>query len=84
MNFHNELKLNMHKYVRLIYRLTRNFPKEEIYGVVSQIRRATLSIILNYIEGFARRKGKNCSTPAMMTKRKPSIDNVTPIANRTG
>ena len=50
----------MHQYVKLIYGLTRKFPKEELYGITSQIRRATLSIILNYIEGYARRKGDNC------------------------
>lgn len=49
----------MHRYVKLIYRLTRTFPGEELYGVTSQIRRASLSVILNYIEGFARRKGED-------------------------
>lgn len=60
MNFHDELKLKMHEYVRWVYKITRNFPKEELYGVTSQIRRASLSVILNYIEGFARRRGENC------------------------
>lgn len=46
----------MHQYVRLIYNLTRKFPKEELYGATSQIRRSALSVILNYIEGFARNK----------------------------
>lgn len=50
----------MHSYVKYVYRVTKNFPKEELYGVISQLRRATLSIILNYIEGYARRKGTNC------------------------
>jgi four helix bundle protein len=60
MNFHDELKLNMHKYVRFIYRVTKNFPKDELYNIVSQLRRSTVSIILNYIEGYVRRKGINC------------------------
>lgn len=39
-----------------VYTASRNFPKEESYGVTSQLRRAALSIILNLIEGFARNK----------------------------
>lgn len=56
--FHDDLKLKMDEFVHLIYRITKNFPKDELYGVISQIRRAALSIILNYIEGYARGKGK--------------------------
>lgn len=48
----------MNEYVHLIYKLTKNFPKEEIYGTTSQSRRAALSVILNYIEGYARGKNK--------------------------
>ena len=59
MNFHDELKLNMHKYVKFIYKITKKFPKDGLYGIVSQIRRATMPIILNYIEGYARRKREN-------------------------
>jgi four helix bundle protein len=54
--FFEELKAKMDKYVQLIYKLTRAFPKEEIYGTTSQLRRASLSVILNYIEGFARQR----------------------------
>ena len=46
----------MDEYAHLTYKLTKNFPKEELYGIISQLRRASLSIILNYIEGFARQK----------------------------
>lgn len=46
----------MHEYARFTYRVTKKFPKEEIYGMTSQLRRAGLSVILNYIEGFARRR----------------------------
>lgn len=55
-DFKKKLKQKMDEYAHFIYKITRNFPKEEIYGVVSQLRRATLSIILNYIEGYARKR----------------------------
>ena len=37
-----------------IYRLTESFPKQEIYGLTSQIRRAVISIPSNIAEGFMR------------------------------
>lgn len=54
--FQEKLKAKMDEYAHLAYKITRGFPKEELYGVTSQLRRAVLSIILNYIEGFARQK----------------------------
>ncbi len=46
----------MDEYVHFVYRVTRGFPKEEMFSSVSQWRRSSLSIALNYIEGFARKK----------------------------
>lgn len=55
-NYKEILKKRMDEYVRFVYRVTKSFPKEELYGSVSQWRRSTLSIALNYIEGYARKK----------------------------
>jgi four helix bundle protein len=54
--FHAELKRKMDELVHNVYRVTRDFPRDELYGSTSQLRRATLSVILNYIEGYARQR----------------------------
>lgn len=56
--FHDKLKKKIDEYVHLVYAISKNFPKEELYGATSQLRRATLSVMLNYIEGYARQRNK--------------------------
>jgi len=53
-DFHKDLKILMDNYVHDVYKVTRNFPRDEIYGATSQFRRSSLSVVLNYIEGYAR------------------------------
>ena len=41
-----------------VYKITANFPKEEKYGLISQIRRCSVSIPSNISEGFMRKSTK--------------------------
>ena len=41
--------------VEKIYELTRSFPKEELYGLTGQMRRASVAVPSNIAEGFGRR-----------------------------
>ena len=47
-----------HQAVLKVYKVTSKFPKEEIYGLVSQIRRSASSIPANIAEGFYRNTTK--------------------------
>jgi len=49
----------MDAFVHLVYKISVEFPKTEIFGVTSQLRRAALSVILNFIEGYARNGTKS-------------------------
>ena len=45
-------------FITLLYKLTTNFPKNEIYGLTNQMRRAAVSIPSNIAEGAARKSNK--------------------------
>lgn len=47
-----------HKLVLMIYEITKDFPKEEMFGLVSQMRRCAVSITSNLAEGFSRQSYK--------------------------
>ena len=46
-------------FVKEIYLLTQDLPKEEVYGLSSQIRRAAVSIVNNISEGAAKSSSKD-------------------------
>jgi four helix bundle protein len=41
-----------------IYKITKDFPREELYGLISQLRRSTYSVPMNLIEGGTRESEK--------------------------
>jgi len=49
-----EMYQQMIDYVSNVYTITKKFPRSEIYGLTSQIRRAGVSIVLNFAEGWGR------------------------------
>ena len=58
---YRELKVyeKSYKSAIAVYQMTQAFPKEEMYGMTSQIRRAATSIPLNIAEGYAKKESQN-------------------------
>ena len=52
-----EVWQHAHELTLLVYRITKDFPSEEKFGLVSQMRRAAVSVAANIAEGF-KRQGK--------------------------
>ncbi|MDP2423371.1 MAG: four helix bundle protein [Bacteroidales bacterium] len=48
-----------HQFVLNVYKCTSAFPREEVYGLTSQFRRAAISIAANVAEGFKKRGKKD-------------------------
>ncbi len=61
MKTHKDLEVWMKsmEFVSKVYEKTVCFPSHEIYGIVSQLRRASVSIPINLAEGAARNHGRN-------------------------
>ena len=51
--------LEAHNLVLDVYKITEEFPKYELYGLVSQMRRASVSIVANIVEGTKRKTPKD-------------------------
>ncbi|PIR13103.1 four helix bundle protein [Candidatus Falkowbacteria bacterium CG11_big_fil_rev_8_21_14_0_20_39_10] len=47
-----------HKLVLMVYEVTKKFPKEEMFGLTNQLRRAVVSVTSNIAEGFSRQSYK--------------------------
>lgn len=49
-----EVVKEAHFLVKMIYEMTKSFPRDELFGLTSQLRRAVVSVPTNIIEGQAR------------------------------
>lgn len=59
---HKELKAWQYAYLlaKEMYALTSAFPRDERFGLVSQLRRASVSVLSNIAEGYYRRSREEC------------------------
>lgn len=47
------------EFVKLVYRLVKLFPEDELYNLISQLRRAVISILANIVEGRGKSTDKD-------------------------
>lgn len=43
-----------HEFILSVYKITKNFPRDELFGITAQLQRAVVSIAANIAEGFER------------------------------
>ncbi len=53
-----EVWIETRRLINEVSQLTKNFPKEETYGITSQIRRSSISVPSNVAEGCGRQSSK--------------------------
>ena len=54
-----EVYVLAHDLAMQLFRLTKDFPKEEIYSLIDQIRRSSRSVAVNIAEGWGKRRHEN-------------------------
>lgn len=47
--------LKAHKLAIFVYKTTKKFPRDELFGLISQMRRCAVSVPANIVEGYGRR-----------------------------
>lgn len=68
-----------------IYRATKEFPKEELYGLTSQLRRAAVSVAVNLVEGTGRQGRRELKQFANMSLGSlAEVDYLLGFSNRLG
>lgn len=60
--------LKAHKLVLEVYKITETFPKSELFCLVSQMRRAAISVVANIVEGSKRKTAKDRKHFLMMAE----------------